>query len=134
VSDGFTLRLDPEQFEQLVAAVAARVVEQLRETNGNGESPWLSVREGAQRLGVSERTLARRIRGGKVRSTPLGRRRLLHRDDLDALAAAGEDVAPTTPPRHRTGTSGSVEKQCWPARGGNGGTGCDDERSKSRSR
>jgi excisionase family DNA binding protein len=66
-------------------------------------SPWLALDEAAADLRVSERTLERRIAAGRVRSTTLGRRRLLHRDDLDALAraVAGEDVAPTTSPRHR---------------------------------
>jgi excisionase family DNA binding protein len=66
-------------------------------------SPWLALDEAAAYLRVSERTLERRIKGGRVRSTTIGRRRLLHRDDLDALARAttGEDVAPTTSPRRR---------------------------------
>jgi excisionase family DNA binding protein len=49
------------------------------------------------------RTVGRRVAKGRVRSTTIGRRRLLHRDDLDALAAAGEETAPTAPPRRRTG-------------------------------
>jgi hypothetical protein len=32
------------------------------------------------------RTLERKIRGRRVRSMTIGRRRLLHRDDLDELA------------------------------------------------
>jgi excisionase family DNA binding protein len=69
------------------------------------EPPWLGIDEAAAYLRVSERTLERRIKKGHLRSTTIGRRRLLHRDDLDALAkaAAGEGVAPTTPPRRRTG-------------------------------
>jgi excisionase family DNA binding protein len=65
--------------------------------------PWLSLEDAAAYLHVSDRTLERRIASGRVRSTTLGRRRLLHRDDLDALAraATGEDVAPTTPSRRR---------------------------------
>ncbi len=67
--------------------------------------PWLALDEAAAYLRVSERTLERRIAGGRVRSTTIGRRRLLHRDDLDALAraATGEGVASTTPPRRRPG-------------------------------
>jgi excisionase family DNA binding protein len=66
-------------------------------------SPWLALDEAAAYLRVSERTLERRIKSGRLRSTTIGRRRLLHRDDLDAVAraTAGEDVAPTTSPRRR---------------------------------
>ena len=65
-------------------------------------SPWLSIAESAGYLRISERKLERLIAGGRLRSTTIGRRRLLHRDDLDALAAAtGEGTAPTVPPRRR---------------------------------
>jgi excisionase family DNA binding protein len=64
-------------------------------------SPWLSEDEAADYLGISKRTLQRRVARGLIRSTTIGRRRLLHRDDLDRAAAAREDVAPTTPPRRR---------------------------------
>jgi len=63
-------------------------------------SPWLSIAEAADYLRVSERKLARLIESGRVRSSTIGRRRLLHRDDLDR-AATGEGTAPTVPPRHR---------------------------------
>lgn len=86
-----------------VTALRARVDD--LENNGarDAGSPWLSVREAAGYLCVSERKLQRLIARDRVRSTTLGRRRLLHRDDLDELAraATGEDVAPTTSPRHR---------------------------------
>jgi hypothetical protein len=50
--------------------------------------------------------LERKIKCGRLRSTTIGRRRLLHRDDLDALAKAAtrEDVTPATPPRRRART------------------------------
>lgn len=68
-------------------------------------SPWLSLDEAAAYLRVSPRTLERRIVKGSVRSTTIGRRRLLHRDDLDELAqtATREETARTAPPRRRRG-------------------------------
>ena len=70
--------------------------------SANG-SPWLSISEAAEYMRVSERKVQRVISSGRLRSTTLGRRRLLHRDDLDAFMSAttGEVVAPTTPPRRR---------------------------------
>jgi excisionase family DNA binding protein len=46
-------------------------------------TPWLSVADAARYLGVSERTVTRLLGRARIRSTQLGRRRLLHRDDLD---------------------------------------------------
>jgi excisionase family DNA binding protein len=57
--------------------------------------------EAADYLRISERQLAREVRRGQIPSSLLGRRRLFHSDQLDAFAAAREDVAPTTSPRHR---------------------------------
>jgi excisionase family DNA binding protein len=94
--------LAPELVDAIEQLVANRVQAALERSPGD-RSPWLSLQEGAGYLGVSTRTLERRIKGGRVRSTTIGRRRLLHRDDLDqfAQATAREDVAPTTPPRRR---------------------------------
>jgi excisionase family DNA binding protein len=70
--------------ERIEAAFAARA-------HSNG-TPWLSLRDAAEYLAVSERTLERAIAKGRLRSSALGRRRILHRDDLDAYArAAGEE-------------------------------------------
>ena len=46
-------------------------------------SPWLSEDQAADYLGVSKRTVQRMVARKRVRSTTIGRRRLLHRDDLD---------------------------------------------------
>jgi hypothetical protein len=64
----------------------------------NARRPGVGPRVAQHR--VSERQLQRLVSRGKVRSSTIGRRRLLHREDLDK-AATGEEVAPTTPPRRR---------------------------------
>ena len=103
----------PSPLERLTASLAPRVVEALLELVDervaalagptDQSTPWLSIAEAADYLRVSERTIERWI---AERTSPLDDDRpatLLHRDDLDAVAraAAGEDVAPTTPPRRR---------------------------------
>jgi len=101
--------------EQLLAELE-RLVDERGEralsdrARGSG-SPWLTLAEAAERLRVSERTVARLVDRGRLRTTTLGRRRLVHRDDLDALliAAAGEGTAPTVPPRRR---GWSVDGRC----------------------
>jgi excisionase family DNA binding protein len=96
-----TFELTDEQVAELARQVAPLVLAQIAERGG--PSPWLSIVDAASYLSVSERTLEREIRCGRLRSSPLGRRRLLHRDDLDALARGGDEggIAPTTPPRRR---------------------------------
>lgn len=97
----------PELVDAIEALVAERVRDELDAAGGGNagsSSPWLALDEAAAYLRVSERTLERAIAKKRLRSSAIGRRRLLHRDDLDALARAAtrEDVAPTTPPRRRT--------------------------------
>ncbi len=72
-------------------AELAREVEELRtrvQELEQGEtpprSPWLSIAEAADYLRTSERTVHRLVNRNRVRSTTIGRRRLLHRHDLDA--------------------------------------------------
>jgi excisionase family DNA binding protein len=91
----------PDEFVEAVARRSAEIVlDRLREESAAGTSPWLSLGEAAAYLRVSERQVQRLVKGGRIRSSTIGRRRLLHRDDLDR-AATGEDVAPTTSPRRR---------------------------------
>lgn len=92
--------LAPELVDAIEDLVAARVDEALAERDGADGSPWMSYPKAAEYLGVSERTLERWVERKRLRSHALGRRRLLHRDDLDR-AAAGEETAPTAPPRRR---------------------------------
>ena len=74
--------------------VAAALAEQHAARSG---SPWLSIAEAAGYLRVSERKLARLIESGRVRSSTIGRRRLLHRDDLDRAATGEEKCEPLHP-------------------------------------
>jgi excisionase family DNA binding protein len=74
--------------DDLVAALEALVDERIEAALAaygavNGGSPWLGLADAAGYLGVSERTIARLLDRGRIRSTTIGRRRLLHRDDLD---------------------------------------------------
>lgn len=57
--------------------------------DGSGSPTWLSLDDAAAYLCVSRRTLARLLASGRIRSAYLGRRRLLHHDDLDAYLRGG---------------------------------------------
>jgi excisionase family DNA binding protein len=92
--------LAPEVVTALEQLIDERLAAAASPSDGKG-SPWLEVRDAADYLHVSERTIARMVKRGRVRSTTLGRRRLFHRDDLNAVAATGEETAPTAPPRRR---------------------------------
>jgi excisionase family DNA binding protein len=97
-------RLEAALAPEVVTALLALVDERLAAvTVPNDGSPWFSLDEAAAYLRVSERTLERLIARGKLPSTTLGRRRLVHRDHLDELgrATTGEETAPTAPPRRR---------------------------------
>ncbi len=87
-----SVALPPELLEEIAQRTAEIVLERLDAATGS-PSPWLSIAESATYLRVSERKLQRLIEKERVRSTTVGRRRLLHRDDLDAFAktAAGEE-------------------------------------------
>jgi excisionase family DNA binding protein len=89
MSERLALTLPDDVVEAIAARAAELVLEQLDNENGAG-SPWLSLAEAAQYLGVSTRQLQRLVARGKVRSTTVGRRRLLHRDDLDEAMAREE--------------------------------------------
>jgi excisionase family DNA binding protein len=100
--------LAPELVDAIEQLVSDRVQAALELSNTLASSPWLSVEAAASYLGVSERTLERRIAGDRVRSTTIGRRRLLHRDDLDqARKSDGEGgrsanhATPPPPPKPR---------------------------------
>jgi excisionase family DNA binding protein len=99
--------LAPDLVEAIEQLVEERVREQLEAAGTpSTSSPWLSLEEAGDYLRVSTRSLERRIAKRRIRSTTVGRRRLLHRDDLDefAKAATREDVTPATPPRRRAQT------------------------------
>jgi excisionase family DNA binding protein len=102
--DRLAALLAPDVLAALEELVSERVAAAVA-TMPNGGSPWLALDEAAAYLRVSERTLERLISKQRIRSTTLGRRRLLHRDDLDQYARSsdGGGEAPATPPRRREG-------------------------------
>jgi len=66
-------------------------------------SPWLSIAEGAEYLRLSPSMLRKLIAKGRVQAHGVGRRRLVHRDDLDRFVRGGEggSNASRTPSRRR---------------------------------
>ena len=74
----------PELVQAIERLVDQRVKDALAEREPSNGRTWLSVAEAAVYLGVSERSVGRLLERGRIRSTYLGRRRLLHREDLDA--------------------------------------------------
>lgn len=93
--------LAPDVLAALEELVVERVAE-LAPATENG-SPWLGVDAAAGYLGVSRATVERAVARGRLRSSTVGRRRLVHRDDLDdyVRGGAGGDSAnhSTAPPR-----------------------------------
>ena len=78
-----TALLAPEIVAAVERLIDERVDALLAERENGTSTPWLTVTEAAEYLRVSERTVERMVRRGKVRSSTVGRRRLLRRDDLD---------------------------------------------------
>jgi excisionase family DNA binding protein len=77
--------LGPDLVDALKRLVDERVAAVLESHGPVADgSPWLSVPQAAEYAGVSPRTITRLLERGRIRSTRIGRRVLLHRDDLDA--------------------------------------------------
>jgi excisionase family DNA binding protein len=91
VSEPLAITLSPEAIEAIAHRAAEIVLE--RDTRDTNTSPWLSISAAASYVGLSEKTLERAIARGRLRSSTVGRRRLLHHEDLDAYvrAATGEE-------------------------------------------
>jgi excisionase family DNA binding protein len=80
--------LGPDLVEAISQLVDERVTAVLseHEQNQNGDRrAWLSMRDAAAELGVDPRTLRRLVERGRIRTTSLGRRRLVPREDIDRL-------------------------------------------------
>ncbi len=92
--------LSPAVVDAIEHLVAECVRVELDAAGAADGSPWMSIASAAEYAGVSQSTIERAIRRNRLRSTTIGRRRLIHRDELEK-AATGEDVAPTTSPRRR---------------------------------
>ena len=76
LSDALVAELEQIVDERVEAALTAR--------SQDSGSPWLTLAEAAKRLRVSERTIARKVRAGRIRTSSVGRRVLVHAADLDA--------------------------------------------------
>ncbi len=97
--------LAPDLVDAIEDLVAERVATEAASATGiTVGTPWLSLSASADYTGLSRRTLEREIARGRLPSSAVGRRRLVHRDDLDAYVRGdGGGEAPATPPRRRKG-------------------------------
>jgi excisionase family DNA binding protein len=90
----------------VLAALEELVSEQVAQAFGEvpAGSPWLSIEAAAERAGVSARTLERAIKSGRLRTSTVGRRRLVHADELDGYVRGdGRGEARTAPARRPRG-------------------------------
>ncbi len=94
--------LAPDVLDAIEALVAERVAAL---DLAPAASPWLSLDAAAGYSSVSVRTIERAISKGRLRSSAVGSRRLVHRDDLDAwiVKGGGGGEARTAPPRRPKG-------------------------------
>jgi excisionase family DNA binding protein len=73
----------PDLVAALERLVDERIAAALAERENGSEPSWLSISEAAEYLRVSPSTIARMLKHGRVRSSCVGRRRLVRRSDLD---------------------------------------------------
>jgi excisionase family DNA binding protein len=96
VGDGRVSDLGSLFGPELVAAIERLVDERLEaklaELGTGSSSPWLSISDAAAYLGVSERTIERHLKAGRLRSSYVGRRRLLRQDDLDVATSDSDGL------------------------------------------
>lgn len=75
--------LGPDLIAGIEHLVDQRIAAALAEHENGSELKWLAISEAAEYARVSEPTIARKLRDGQLRSTYVGRRRLVLREDLD---------------------------------------------------
>jgi excisionase family DNA binding protein len=92
----------PDLLAAIERLVDERVEQRVRERD-EPTSRWLTIPEAAKYARVSTRTFQRLLTKKQVRATSVGRRSVVDRHEVDRYleATAGDDVAPTTPPRRR---------------------------------
>ena len=82
----------------LLGAELARAIEELvderiraatADRDDGGSPTWFTLREAAEYLRISERSVSRMVGRGRIRVHHVGRRVLVHRDDLDTAAKGG---------------------------------------------
>jgi excisionase family DNA binding protein len=81
----------PDVLEALDAFIAERVAAELGNVVGRDSSPWLSLRAAAEYVCVSQRSVERAVAEGRLRSSTIGRRRVIHRSDLNAFVKAARE-------------------------------------------
>ena len=72
----------PEVVEALERLVDERVAAALAGRENGSAPEWLTLQEAAEFLRVSPSTLARLLKRGEMRTSYVGRRRLVRREDL----------------------------------------------------
>ena len=90
----------PEDLVDQIAARAAEILQERVPDQVQAASPWLTLDDAAEYLRTSTRTIHRKVKKGVLRPSYGTGRPLFHVSDLDK-AAAGEETAPTVPPRRR---------------------------------
>jgi excisionase family DNA binding protein len=95
------MMLPPEVLEGLEAWLRSVVQDEFAavlSTQRTEPHKWLNVREAAEYLRVSQRTLERLVASGEIRSANVERRRIIRREWLDEYATSGEGghAVPTT--------------------------------------
>lgn len=83
----------------LVTQLVAEVIEARTPEPRSDRSPWLTVREAADYLRVSEGSVRQLIRRGTVPSYKLEGRRLIRRPDLDDVLLDKSNKAPAAQQR-----------------------------------
>lgn len=81
----------PEAYDRLVSAIAAPCGPgrpELDDRVRDAEAPLMDYHEAGARLRVSARSIRRLVAAGELPAVRLGRRVLLRRGDVDALAGA----------------------------------------------
>lgn len=88
----------PAVVDAIERLVDERIEAVLASRDKDGNSPWMTLAQAAERLHVSERTIGRMVARGRIKTSPIGRRVLVNVADLDEAVAGGKRQPPH---RHR---------------------------------
>ena len=106
----------PAVAEAIERLVDERIEAVLASRDNDGDSPWMTLAQAAERLHVSERTVTRMVARGRITTARIGRRVLVNVADLDDAVAGGKRQPPH---RHRASqprrpSSEGVASRCQP--------------------